>query len=118
VPTPRERCDHICTAIDAIFVQLNGRSEQMFLTDEPLRCACYYRLIVIGAAADVLLKVLPGALLARLPNLSGSLSYSHRLRTSLALDYHQIDAQIVWNTIQKELRPLQTAVAAVRLKLP
>ena len=118
MPTSRERCEHICTAIDATIAQITHRSLSNFLTDEALRSACFYRLIVIGEAANLLLAVLPRALMVGIPNLDNSLRYSYRLRTSLAADYHQVDFKLVWNTIQAELRPLRVDVEAVKRLLP
>ncbi|WP_425102762.1 DUF86 domain-containing protein [Burkholderia ambifaria] len=118
MPTPRERCDHISGAVDAIFRDVNGHDERAFLAVDGLQAACYYRLIVIGEASADLARRSGPLIVANFPALTTDLSKAHRLRTRLAHQYHRTDPAIIWVTIQKTLRPFQTDINRLRAILP
>ncbi|WP_408426658.1 HepT-like ribonuclease domain-containing protein [Paraburkholderia azotifigens] len=118
MPTPRERCDHILQSIQAILADINGHTEQYFLTNEPLRAACYYRLVVIGEAANDIQNSCVNEIALTVPNLAQDLSYANKLRTRLAHHYHRVDPKIVWDTIQQSLPALGNQIALLRHVLP
>lgn len=118
MPTPRERCEHIGGAINAIFADINGHTEQAFLADDSLQAACYYRLIVIGEAGDLLLKSSANEIGQHAPNLLQTLPSAHRMRTFLAHYYHRVDPKIVWDTIQMHLPQLSADIHALHAVLP
>ncbi len=118
MPTPRERCEHIDSAINAIFTDINGHTEQAFLAADSLQSACYYCLIVIGEAGGSLLTSSASEIGQHAPNLQQTLSSAHKMRTLLAHQYHRADPQIVWNTIQMHLPQLAADIQALRAVLP
>lgn len=118
MPTPRERCDHISAAIDAIFRDVNGHDEQAFLASDSLQAACYYRLIVIGEASADLANRNGSLIAAHFPGLATDLSKANRLRTRLAHQYHRTDPSIIWATIQRVLLPFQAEINRLRAMLP
>jgi uncharacterized protein with HEPN domain len=118
VPTPSERCEHIQSAIDAIFADINGHAEQAFLANNSLQAACCYRLIIIGEAGDLLLRSSVNEITQHAPNLLQSLSSAHRMRSVLAHHYHRVDPMIVWHTIQIHLPQMSADMRALRAALP
>jgi uncharacterized protein with HEPN domain len=85
--------------------------EATFLSDRRTQHAVVWNLEVIGEACNNLGKRYPEFVAAH-PGIPWTAAY--KMRNALAHGYFSIDQAIVWRTIQVDLPPFRSAVAAAR----
>ena len=97
----------IVEAAEAVLRYVSGLSREAFLTDEKVRSATLYKLIIIGEAAG---------------NISRELRDRHPevpwravrgFRDVAVHAYHTVDWSIVWGTVAEELPPLLARISAI-----
>ncbi|MFN0050462.1 MAG: DUF86 domain-containing protein [Cytophagales bacterium] len=105
-----QRLLHIIEAIDNIFEFLQGKFLETYYSDKILRFAVVKNLEIIGEAAHLLTK--------EFKDNNNSISWNEifGMRNILVHGYYQIKHEIVWTTIELELRPLRTQIADLLAK--
>lgn len=103
----RFRLEHIATAIDRILKYTEGQSLDDFRSDERTMDAVIRNFEIIGEAA----RHVPRDVRERHPSIPWSLM--ERMRHVLAHDYDVVDPEIVWRTIEVDIRPVMTAIKKV-----
>jgi uncharacterized protein with HEPN domain len=102
---PRERLEDILEAIGHIErYALRGR--ETFETDELIQTWFLRHLQIIGEAA----RALPEEVRARLPGVAWGKIVG--MRHVLVHDYFEIDADIVWDVVERELPGLKNQIEA------
>ena len=106
-PNDNERLLHMLEAIDNIFEFVNGKSFEVYKNDKILRFAIIKNLEIIGEAAYLLTK---------------DFKYNHNsiewrdligMRHILVHGYYQIKDEIIWATIETELKPLKDKIQKI-----
>jgi uncharacterized protein with HEPN domain len=97
----KERIGHMIEAIDNIFEFINGKSFELYRDDKILRFAIIKNLEIIGEAAYLLTKDFKSK--------HNSVAWNDMIgmRHILVHGYYQIKDEIIWATIETELRPLR-----------
>ena len=98
---------HILQAIERIERYTDGMDEADFLRSEIAQDAVIRNFKVIGEASRNIERDHP-AFAAANPKLPLSIAYE--MRNALAHGYFKVDLRLVWNTIQRDLPPLQQEV--------
>ena len=100
-PKDKERLLHMIEAIDNIFEFVSGKSFEVYKSDKILRFAVIKNLEIVGEAAYLLTKDF------KLKH--GSVEWNDiiGMRHILVHGYYQIKDEIIWATIETELRPLK-----------
>ncbi len=94
-------------AIDNIFEFVNGKSFEVYTNDKILRFAIIKNLEIIGEAAYLLTK--------DFKNNHNSIEWSDiiGMRHILVHGYYQIKDEIIWATIETELKPLKDNIQKI-----
>lgn len=106
-PKDHERLLHMVEAIDNIFEFVNGKSFEVYKKDKILRFAIIKNLEIIGEAAYLLTK--------DFKNNYDSIEWRDiiGMRHILVHGYYQIKDEIVWATIETELKPLRVNILKI-----
>jgi uncharacterized protein with HEPN domain len=111
VRDPRERLRDILEAIHRI-ERHAARGRQAFETDELLQSWFVRNLQVIGAAV----RALPEDFRNRAPEIPWSKIIG--MRHILVHGYFEIDTQVVWEAVERDLHPLKESIARLLRQLP
>jgi len=103
----RFRLEHIIAAIDRILRYTDGSSLAAFRQDERTMDAVVRNFEIIGEAS----RHVPPDVRERYPEVPWSLM--ERMRHVLAHDYDIVDPEIVWLTIEQDIKPVRASVQAV-----
>lgn len=87
-------------------------SKDEFLADGKTQRAVIESLIVIGEAANIILRLDPD-LQHRVPDAWRSLREAYDMRIVLTHEYFRIDAAIVWDTVKNDLPALDALVESL-----
>lgn len=102
--------DHMTEAIDLALDHVSGMSLTEFLVDRKTQQAVIYNILIIGEAASRVLADFPDFVTehAAIPwhEMRG-------MRNRLAHGYFEIDLEIVWQTVQKNLPQPKTSLGAI-----
>jgi uncharacterized protein with HEPN domain len=100
-PTLADRVSHILETIEEIERALAGKSLQGFKSDRLLRAAVERLLEIVCEAS----RYIPEEVKRRDPSLPWPrmIDFGNRLRHA----YHQVDAEIVWGVVARDLAPLK-----------
>lgn len=106
-PKDNERLLHMLEAIDNIFEFVNGKSFEVYRSDKILRFAVIKNLEIIGEAAYLLTK--------DFKNSHDSIEWRDiiGMRHILVHGYYQIKDEIIWATIETELKPLKDNIQKI-----
>jgi uncharacterized protein with HEPN domain len=109
-PKDNERLLHMLEAIDNIFEFVNGKSFDVYKNDKILRFAIIKNLEIIGEAAYLLTK--------DFKNSNDSIEWRDiiGMRHILVHGYYQIKDEIIWATIETELKPLKDHIQKILSK--
>ncbi len=107
--------EHILEAIARIQRYTAALNEAAFLSDEMAQDAVIRNLEVIGEASRNIQRDYPD-IATEHPDLP--LSFAHEMRNALAHGYFQIDHELVWSTVQRDLPTLQSLTRDLRDSLP
>jgi uncharacterized protein with HEPN domain len=100
-PRDNERLNHMIEAIDNIFEFIDGKSFEVYKSDKILRFAVIKNLEIVGEAAYLLTKPF------KVKHNSVEWNDMIGMRHILVHGYYQIKDEIIWATIETELRPLR-----------
>ncbi len=100
---------HILQAIERIDRHTAGLEQIGFLASELIQDAVIRNLEVIGEAANNIRRVNPQFAMAH-PEIPWSVMYA--MRNHLSHGYDQVDLQIVWKTVRRDLSQLHRLVSA------
>ncbi len=106
---------HILQAIERIARYTADMDEPAFQGSELVQDAVIRNIEIIGEAANNILHADP-AFAARHDDIPWQVMYTMRNRVSHA--YHQVDLEIVWKTVQRELPGLHARLAEAGMTLP
>ncbi len=109
-PRDKERLLHIVEAIDNIFEFVENKSFQTYQSDKILRFAVIKNLEIVGEAAYLLTKSF------KQDNTEIEWGEIIGMRHILVHGYYQIKDEIVWATIETELKPLKDKVLILLAK--
>ena len=110
-PRDKERLEHIIEAIDNIFEFIEGKSFLKFRKDKMLRFAVVKNLEIIGEASYRLTKDFKQQHdRIEWEDITG-------MRHVLVHGYYQIKDEIVWATIETELKPLRKNIVSIIKKM-
>lgn len=106
-PKDNERLKHIIEAIDNIFEFVDGRSFDVYRNDKMLRFAIIKNIEIVGEAAYLLTK--------EFKSQHPSVEWDDMIgmRHILVHGYYQIKDEIIWATIERELRPLREKILSI-----
>ncbi|MDD4192962.1 MAG: DUF86 domain-containing protein [Mangrovibacterium sp.] len=106
-PKDNERLLHMLEAIDNIFEFVNEKSFEVYKRDKILRFAVIKNLEIIGEAAYLLTK--------DFKNSHDSIEWRDiiGMRHILVHGYYQIKDEIIWATIETELKPLKDNIQKI-----
>ena len=107
-----ERLQDIREAIANARVDIGTLSREEYLADGKTQRAVIESLIVIGEAANNLMKLAP-VLEQDHPGLWQSLRDAYDMRIVLTHEYFRVDAGVVWDTVQNDLPPLDQALSRI-----
>jgi uncharacterized protein with HEPN domain len=100
-PKDKERLNHMIEAIDNIFEFVDRKSFEEYKGDKILRFAVIKNLEIVGEAAYLLTKEFrAGYSYIEWADIIG-------MRHILVHGYYQIKEEIIWATIESELKPLR-----------
>ena len=104
-PKNIERLAHILEAIDNIFEFVQGKSFEDYQENKILRFAIIKNLEIIGEAAYLLTK--------EFKNNHPDIEWNEMIvmRHILVHGYYQIKDEMIWATVETELKPLRTKIA-------
>ena len=106
-PRDRERLNHIVEAIDNIFEFIKGKSFAKYHKDKMLRFAVVKNLEIIGEACYRLTKDFKKQHAGiEWEDITG-------MRHVLVHGYYQIKDEIIWATIETELKPLRKNILII-----
>ena len=91
-------------------IGLMGKDE--FLVDGKTQRAVIESLIVIGEAANIILRLDPG-LEARTPDAWQHLRDAYDMRIVLTHEYFRVDPNVVWDTVRNDLPTLDALVESL-----
>jgi uncharacterized protein with HEPN domain len=106
--------NHILEAIERIEEYVSELDEMAFLGNKLVQDAVVRNFEVIGEASNNIEKRFPEFVAAH-PELP--LTSAYQMRNAVAHGYFQLDFEILWKTIQRDLPDLHTKVEAIRVKL-
>jgi len=106
--------NHILEAIERIEEYVSDLDEIAFLGNKLVQDAVIRNFEVIGEASNNIEKRFPEFVAAH-PELP--LTSAYQMRNALAHGYFQVDFEILWKTIQRDLPSLHTKVEEIRVKL-
>jgi uncharacterized protein with HEPN domain len=106
-----EYLDHILNAIGKIERYTTDMSKATFLVDELVQDGVIRNFEIIGDSSRNILQRFPNAL----PNdLNQSLSAAYGMRNVLSHSYDEVDLDIVWTAIVRDLPALRERIFALR----
>ena len=103
-PRDKERLSHMIEAIDNIFEFINNKSFNDYINDKMLRFAVVKNLEIVGEAAYLLTKDF------KTHHTSIEWNDIIGMRHILVHGYYQIKNEIIWATIETELKPLREKI--------
>ncbi|PUE16479.1 DUF86 domain-containing protein [Limnohabitans sp. MMS-10A-178] len=106
--------DHILEAIERIEEYVADLEEMSFLGNKLVQDAVIRNFEVIGEASNNIEKRFPEFVAAH-PELP--LASAYQMRNAVAHGYFQVDFEILWKTIRRDLPSLHTKVEEIRVKL-
>ena len=106
--------NHILEAIERIEEYVSDLDEIAFLGNKLVQDAVIRNFEVIGEASNNIEKRFPEFVAAH-PELP--LTSAYQMRNAVAHGYFQVDFEILWKTIQRDLHGLHTKVEEIRVKL-
>ena len=106
--------NHILEAIERIEEYVSELDEMAFLGNKLVQDAVVRNFEVIGEASNNIEKRFPEFVAAH-PELP--LTSAYQMRNAVAHGYFQVDFEILWKTIQRDLPGLHTKVEEIRVKL-
>ena len=106
--------NHILEAIERIEEYVSDLDEIAFLGNKLVQDAVIRNFEVIGEASNNIEKRFPEFVAAH-PELP--LTSAYQMRNAVAHGYFQVDFEILWKTIQRDLPGLHTKVEEIRVKL-
>ena len=106
--------NHILEAIERIEEYVSELDEMAFLGNKLVQDAVIRNFEVIGEASNNIEKRFPEFVAAH-PELP--LASAYQMRNAVAHGYFQVDFEILWKTIQRDLPGLHNKVEAIRVKL-
>ena len=106
--------NHILEAIERIEEYVSDLDEIAFLGNKLVQDAVIRNFEVIGEASNNIEKRFPEFVAAH-PELP--LTSAYQMRNAVAHGYFQVDFEILWKTIQRDLPSLHTKVEGIRVKL-
>ena len=106
--------NHILEAIERIEEYVSDLDEIAFLGNKFVQDAVIRNFEVIGEASNNIEKRFPEFVAAH-PELP--LTSAYQMRNAVAHGYFQVDFEILWKTIQRDLPSLHTKVEEIRVKL-
>jgi len=106
--------DHILEAIERIEEYVADLDEMTFLDNKLVQDAVIRNFEVIGEASNNIEKRFSEFVAAH-PELP--LTSAYQMRNAVAHGYFQVDFEILWKTIQRDLPGLHTKVNEIRVKL-
>ena len=106
--------NHILEAIERIEEYVSELDEMAFLENKLVQDAVIRNFEVIGEASNNIEKRFPEFVAAH-PELP--LASAYQMRNAVAHGYFQVDFEILWKTIQRDLPSLHTKVEEIRVKL-
>ena len=106
--------NHILEAIERIEEYVSELDEMAFLGNKLVQDAVIRNFEVIGEASTNIEKRFPEFVAAH-PELP--LASAYQLRNAVSHGYFQVDFEILWKTIQRDLPGLHTKVEEIRVKL-
>ena len=109
-PRNKERLDHIIEAIDNIFEFTEGKSFEAYKNDKIPRFAVIKNLEIVGEAAYLLTQDF------RAKHDSIEWNEMIGMRHILVHGYYQIKDEIIWATIETELKPLREKIASLLIE--
>lgn len=106
--------NHILEAIERVEEYVSELDEMAFLGNKLVQDAVIRNFEVIGEASNNIEKRFPEFVAAH-PELP--LASAYQMRNAVAHGYYQVDFEILWKTIQRDLPGLHTKVEEIRVKL-
>ena len=106
--------NHILEAIERIEEYVSELDEMAFLGNKLVQDAVIRNFEVIGEASNNIEKRFPEFVAAH-PELP--LASAYQMRNAVSHGYFQVDFEILWKTIQRDLHGLHTKVEEIRVKL-
>ena len=106
--------NHILEAIERIEEYVSELDEMAFLGNKLVQDAVIRNFEVIGEASNNIEKRFPEFVAAH-PELP--LASAYQMRNAVAHGYFQVDFEILWKTILRDLPGLHTKVEEIRVKL-
>ena len=106
--------NHILEAIERIEEYVSDLDEIAFLGNKLVQDAVIRNFEVIGEASNNIEKRFPEFVAAH-PELP--LTSAYQMRNAVAHGYFQVDFEILWKTIQRDLPGLHIKVEEIRVKL-
>lgn len=103
----KNRLEHMISAIDTILERTNGLSYDDFVSDKILFGGIVYHTMIIGEAAYKLSE----AFVSAHPQVPWRDIAD--MRHHLVHGYYQVDSNIVWAVVQKDLYSLREQVSAI-----
>ena len=103
-PTDAQRIRHILEAIETIEGRVADLDEPAFVADDVVHDAVLYQLALLGEAASSLSPEVH----ERHPGIPWPQIVAFRNR--IMHEYHSVDLRIVWQTIQRDLPELRSAI--------
>lgn len=110
-PRDKERLNHMIEAIDNIFEFVDGKSFDVYKQDKILRFAVIKNLEIVGEAAYLLTKDFKAK--------HDTIEWADMIgmRHILVHGYYQIRDEIIWATIETELKPLREGIASLLINI-
>ncbi len=109
-PRNNERLNHIIEAIDNIFEFTEGKSFEVYKSDKILRFAIIKNLEIVGEAAYLLTQDF------RAKHDFVEWNEMIGMRHILVHGYYQIKDEIIWATIETDLKPLREKIATLLIE--
>ena len=107
-----DRIRDIQTSIENAYSDLGNLTIEQFQSDGKTQRAVIESLIVIGEAANQVMRLAP-VIQTKDPNLWSNLRNAYDMRIILTHHYFRIDTEIVWTTVKESL-PLLAQALTVR----
>jgi uncharacterized protein with HEPN domain len=106
--------DHIIEAISRIAHYTEGLDEVAFLRDELIQDAVIRNMEIIGEASQNINR--------HYPEFAGEhadvpFSMAYEMRNALAHGYFQVDYEVIWKTIERDLPDLESIVGQLKINL-
>ena len=103
----KERLQHIIDAINTILIRVEGMNLEALTADKIVFGGIVYYTMIIGEATYKLTH----AFTSRHPEVPWQSIIS--MRHHIVHGYYQVDARILWDIIQNDLRPLKAQVEKI-----